>query len=804
MGSYRSDNFSRPCPAAYHFRHVLELFFPHGAGDAPVRVTPVDPAERAATRELAQMLLGSVRIGDGDPPELPSLPDLITTVVALAEGTRRKVLLPLGGTPAEFALVRRGDEILVSCYDTGPAPEPIVLDRKLDLARLLDQCATAARQLAETRTREAERTRLQTLAARAADARIAPDREDGPTLVQRVGGEIGEPDDGVPLAFGFTAAIPPGVGRAPGPLAEPDDVARADVHALLFEGRLWGWARGRRVMLARGPILLAVQRMVAAVRALIDAATAGRSANVRLRAGCFLIGVRLERTGEVSLTLGGDDEGPVTVSALDVRAASLPVLRVATDLVRALIAVDRAQARNLRVRALRDEVRTLRRALRALGRDEAFLNDDPDRLRLGSTVPPDADDAAMAETLPPPEPARGRLRFAERWRAEIDGLDATSTFLCGDRLVLATPRRTLALARDEGEVMWERTGPLAAAVMTGTVLLRLAPDGGVELCDVQDGDAYARTRIAPRVGAPVALLAGGGAVPPVAILAEGTSRLVAIDLRTGEPRWRFAARAPGAFRLRRAGRVLLVVSGDRSLTAIDVASGEVAWRYSDVHRLTLEPAVFKDIVVAATGEPSGSAGALVAIDLFTGSPRWRRELDAAPAAAPVAAGTLAAIALSGAAATSAAGPGSQRGRRSSLAAFDPATGELRWMTPDPGIAAGGASLAVDRHLVVNAPGGRVTALGLETGELAWTQTLAQPVADEVPRRLEPVLRGGALFVPASTVHVLRPTDGTALGTLDCDLVPDLIRVDERGWIYIAEESGHLRAFAPVPHLMLVR
>jgi hypothetical protein len=136
-----------------------------------------------------------------------------------------------------------------------------------------------------------------------------------------------------------------------------------------------------------------------------------------------------------------------------------------------------------------------------------------------------------------------------------------------------------------------------------------------------------------------------------------------------------------------------------------------------------------------------------------------------------------------------------------LVAFG-ADGEPTWQTDDPGI--GGAALVVDRNLVVNAPGGRLTALDVGTGEHRWAHSLAHPVADEVPRRLEPVLRGGALFVPATSVHVVRPSDGVSLGpALPSDLVPDAIRVDERGWVYVAEESGHIAAYAPVPQLRLI-
>jgi len=73
-----------------------------------------------------------------------------------------------------------------------------------------------------------------------------------------------------------------------------------------------------------------------------------------------------------------------------------------------------------------------------------------------------------------------------------------------------------------------------------------------------------------------------------------------------------------------------------------------------------------------------------------------------------------------------------------------------------------------------------------------------------PRRLEPVLRSGALFVPQHHVHVVRPRDGELLGTLPTDLIPDLVRVDERCDVYVAEESGHLAAFAAAPRLTLVK
>ena len=52
---------------------------------------------------------------------------------------------------------------------------------------------------------------------------------------------------------------------------------------------------------------------------------------------------------------------------------------------------------------------------------------------------------------------------------------------------------------------------------------------------------------------------------------------------------------------------------------------------------------------------------------------------------------------------------------------------------------------------------------------------------------------------------MRPSDGVRSGgPVGGGLVPDFLRVDERGWVYVAEESGLIEAHAPVPNLRLVK
>lgn len=715
-------------------------------------------------------------VGAGLDVDIPVLADLTAAAVALAIGSRRKALLPLASAAVEYALVRRGDSVLVSCYGTASSPVAYQLDRAVPLRLLLDTCAQS---MLDAATREVDPTARQIairVAERAMATKIAPDPEAMSAPINQRGGELDAPGDHVPLAFGYEAAIYPSSSTS------QSRSARADVHALLFQGHLWAYVRGRKLSLSKGPIMLAAHRMVMAVRTLIEAWDGARPTHVRLRAGGFQIAMRKSSHQLVSVELSAEGRGDLTATSLTITEAALPILKLTSDLLRSLAAADRGQSRNLRVRALRQEVRALRREIRARRAADSFVNLDPDRLRMHHS--PEGGQAAAMGNLP-------SLQFEERWRVCLEGLDANSVFMCGDRLVIATQTHVVAVGRDEGKVLWARPGQSSATLMAGSALIRLCSDGEVELCSVDDGEPYFSTHITPRIGGPpVGLMAGGGNMPPVAVLTEGSHRLVALDVRTGEPRWRFASRSGGEFRLTKVGRILLVTCGEEAIHALDIATGEDVWRFAERGCFQFKPLVNQETVVAAAVR-GRNEGALFAIDLYSGRPRWQRELSGPPTADPCAAGQAVLVSTAGDEAT--------------LSAHCLQTGAPRWETRDPGLAIGGAGLTIDETWVVNAPFGRVSALDVGTGNLRWTTNLADALADEIPRRLEPVLRGGALFVPASSVHVIRPSDGQKLSSsLPCDLVPDLMRVDERGWVYIAEESGYVAGYAPKPMLTLIR
>ncbi len=142
-----------------------------------------------------------------------------------------------------------------------------------------------------------------------------------------------------------------------------------------------------------------------------------------------------------------------------------------------------------------------------------------------------------------------------------------------------------------------------------------------------------------------------------------------------------------------------------------------------------------------------------------------------------------------------------------MLAIDRPSGVERWRAASGAWPIGTSALGLD-HLggmvVLNLPTGEVVSVSAQTGETVWRHVFEAPFLGDAPRRLEPVLRSGALFVPQDKVRVLRPADGAIVGVVGpSDLVPDLLRVDEHCAVYVAEESGHVAAFGASARLEVV-
>jgi outer membrane protein assembly factor BamB len=138
-----------------------------------------------------------------------------------------------------------------------------------------------------------------------------------------------------------------------------------------------------------------------------------------------------------------------------------------------------------------------------------------------------------------------------------------------------------------------------------------------------------------------------------------------------------------------------------------------------------------------------------------------------------------------------------------LLALDRKTGQTLWSS-EPGLfPVASAWIAIDDAVVVNSEAGDLFSVAGSSGAIRWRHRFPRGMEGDQPRKLEPILRSGALFVPQQQVHVVRPRDGAVLGCVPAELIPDLLRVDEHCDVYVAEESGHLAAFRAGAKLSVV-
>jgi outer membrane protein assembly factor BamB len=284
-------------------------------------------------------------------------------------------------------------------------------------------------------------------------------------------------------------------------------------------------------------------------------------------------------------------------------------------------------------------------------------------------------------------------------------------------------------------------------------------------------------------------------LPRLLVVSEGKRHLSALDLDSGEVRWRHSAQGGSMFRLRRAGKLLIVVAGDATLTALDIASGEVVWRARDRLRFFAHVGLDHDSLFALAGEPDGKGRGIVRLyhlDPYAGATRWVRDLPEVPSpiGAPVVTSQEVIVVT--------------RGRPGlGVIALDRATGDPLWSAPPGLFPMSSAWFAIDDSIVVSSDAGDLACWATRTGATRWRHRFPRGMEGDQPRRLEPILRSGALFVPQQQVHVVRPRDGAMLGHVPTELIPDLLRVDERCDVYVAEESGHLASFRAGAKLSLV-
>jgi outer membrane protein assembly factor BamB len=777
-------------------------------------------------------------------------------VIDLARRPCGKATVRFYDEPWELCVERFGSAACLSVYRTGPDPIVSVYDRAVPFEEVVVAARAAIERLLGATSRtpttcdaSASVMRDASASTPSTDAPAPSIRELESALEQlralgslsgtgreaRVPDRVAvvvEPDRDAPLSFGAEFALREHARRTAdaGGAGEPspEAVERSDMHALLFRGRMRADIRGRSIDLGECHPVLVAERLVELARRAFDAWERGLAFNARADASGLVVGVRVSPDGELALTLGAAQSGARrtvhTFPALGVADVLEAALAFGRSLVRAILRRDRSQAANLRLGALRRLLRESTEVLRQASQSDSKVNPTPEPYRAFAAA---LEEARRAPASPNPSPplssnlAAARLRYAARWRAIVPGIDLRATYLCGERLIVGAATEMWALDRSSGHVLWRADTTRGTSVVTPGGIARLAPDGRLSVHDFATGEPTLRTRIAARVGGPVAgAVVHLPGVPRLVVVTEGEHHLVAVDLTSGEPRWRWswgATRGParGTPRMKRAGKLVYFTCGDGALTALDVMTGAVVWRLRDRLRFRTPPAVAHDATFVVAGGAHGVAH-LYAVDPYSGRPRWSTPIGDSNAPCTIEGAPLVASGAVAVAVRHKTGLALAAFRREDGA---PITTRVAPFAQARSVAPTGTSwLAVDDAFIGNAPTGEIVAVDATTGELRWRHVLGpRPLEADVPRRLEPVLRCGALFVPCSLtlggkhppelaagISILRPSDGATLGSIaPTEAIPDLLRVDERCDVYVAEDSGHLIAFGALPRLSLL-
>jgi len=216
------------------------------------------------------------------------------------------------------------------------------------------------------------------------------------------------------------------------------------------------------------------------------------------------------------------------------------------------------------------------------------------------------------------------------------------------------------------------------------------------------------------------------------------------------------------------------------------------WRACDRLPFTGDISVAENDLFAVSSGAQGNAS-LHAYDAWSGELKWKSDIEDRPVygQAPLVSQSQVLVAV-------------RDSRGSGIRAYGRGSGTETWKVDTGYFPRSAAWLMVDDLVMINGATGTFTCMEAATSALKYRHVFSHELASDQPRRLEPVLRCGALFVPQHAVQALRPSDGNIMGAVPSDLVPDLVRVDDRWGVLVAEESGHISAFSVAPMLVCVK
>jgi outer membrane protein assembly factor BamB len=722
------------------------------------------------------------------------LRDMLARVEELLSGKSSRVGIAFYESSWELVLVLEGELVLLSFYRAGARPRIEVKDRPLGLKSLMQAVVAAGELLIEDLLS------------------ISPQMVADPFVSELMGAmerirtlEAEGPAAGsIPVPSSFTIDYD-GRGKGSPPLTFGCEVRatsrdllaavmtnRSDLYALMGRGTFTLHVGDNAVSLDGLYVFFLIEKLLEAARSLMASIEDYRNLELALSVEDLELEVRYDCAGgtfDLSIRNKATLQPPCVLRKLDPSLFVDELVKLARSFRRRVIELNPSQRSNLKLEIFNDEIESLMTWRKDI-ESQPVRKQAPSPLRF--EVP--------ASTLPERE-ERGRsvfsrtkkLMYVRLWEAEVEGIRLDASYLAGDRIVLTGGKDGFAVHRETGEVLWRKklAEPDALSLMAGEAgILRFDPHGMLRLIDVKDGETVWTTRITPPFGVPSGTVAGGGRRPRYAVLTSGESSLIGIDLYTGEARWKHRTRRGSSYRFAKFGKLLFMTCSTNAVHCIDVDSGELLWRYCGRHKFMDAPVTAGGAAAVWGREWGERMGRLVLFDSLTGNELWSAQCEGRLAASPVFSGGV----LCGA---------FYIGHDLLVRAWKTDGGERLWERDLGAIASFFSWMPIDDRIVMNMAGGMVICLKAEDGTVVWSKSMGSS-SEDVPMNLEPILRGGGLFVPADTTYVFSPSDGTLLHRLEeHSPVPDFLRVDERYSIYVGEVSGYVGAYGVSGHLGVI-
>ena len=204
--------------------------------------------------------------------------------------------------------------------------------------------------------------------------------------------------------------------------------------------------------------------------------------------------------------------------------------------------------------------------------------------------------------------------------------------------------------------------------------------------------------------------------------------LKAIDLRTGDTRWRIKGK-PVDLAVVQVDGYVIYTDSEGTITGVEIETGEPVWDYELGGRVRADP-----VVINRTYYVADTSGDLHAIDTETGESVWKIELGV-----PVFTGLVAAAKNVYASTT-----------RGVLFSIDADSGILNWRRALGDKTVRLTSVAVSSgSLFVGSTDGSVFKLDAFAGEIGWTKDLFEPVVGR------PLITNGGLFVGVMDRRLVR-------------------------------------------------